>query len=536
MGGLRKPRIDPSSLVLILLCVGWTSQTLFFGKTLEQAGAITRYRLWEGDFWRIPASIFLHGPWWHLALNCLAILFIGPIVALGVGAAVYLATVVFSALAGLSASLLFHEKTIPLVGISGGILGLIGLILAVEWRNAQGRWMAFFRRRNVVVILILIVINAILAVTFELRGGEVKLDHAAHLAGMGFGLIGGLALFGKERAHVGRGLAAAALLALLPLAIAAWPNWQKSDAKGLVDRARWAQTKGDEAKAHRLYEFALELDPGNTIAGCRLAAMDDDPKRLDGLREAVGNHEKRPAILVRLLLAERRFQSDRETATRLTREASEIRLKEDEEKLQDGVRWLRFAKAAQQAERFDLAQLAFETAAKDLPPHEKWRGAVPALPAIVRSVRRPGSTKSERLERALRAAQLARTAVGSLTDKVPPEDQGEFRKILVSGLLELDKLARLINQPVLFDELATAWHEYAENTLEIGAGRPEAFLRAAVQRWQAEGVTDRVKKAFQTAAEEAREEKNAAVEKEALAWFEARGLPAPNLADSKGGG
>jgi len=532
--------VDPWTLVLILACVGVTGQTLFFGKDIVEAGAASRHLLWEGDLWRIAAAILLHGGWVHLLVNCMGLFFVGPVIARGVGGPVYYATLFFSAFAGLAASLLFHSPITYLVGISGGVLGLIGLILAIEWHNAQGSWMAFFRARNTKVIVILIVINAILAVVIERVWTTVQLDHAAHLGGLFFGLFFGLALFGRSGHRPRAAAITTLLLSIAPLTYAAWPQWDKTQVKHLIARAEMAWRLKDQSKARRLYAFALELDPGHPVIGANLALLDDDPKWLAGLREPSGDQEKKPAIYARLELARRRLQSDPKTAELLVDEATLIQLA-------DNPWWLKFAAEAQSKGQPAIAYKAYLAAARDLPPSRKWRGARWVLgPLLARIGRAEGK---EKLPLALEAADQARLAVGGLGESsgLPPDEHATYERAIHAALTALTKLADLFVWRELSARLSEAWHDFGEN---IGSNdddphprRAQAFYEAARTAWRViEGLVSRKKDLpsvagrYKTALAEALENEAPDIAEAARAWFLARGLPIPKVADPRGGG
>ena len=551
-------RADPWTLVLILACAGVTSQTLFFDKDIVEAGAASRHLLWEGDLWRIPAAILLHGGWVHLLVNCLGLFFVGPVITRGVGGPVFYATLFFSAFAGLAASLLFHSPITYLVGISGGVLGLIGLVLAIEWHNARGSWMAFFRARNTKVIIVLILVNAILAVVIERVWTAVQLDHAAHLGGLFFGLFFGLALFGRSGLRPRAATITALLLSIAPLTYAAWPQWDKTHVRHLIARAEMAWQREDPSKARRLCAFALELDPGHPFAGAWLAWFDDDPKIYDQLREPTGNTDKRAAIRTRLDLAERRLDSDLATATRLVQDAARIGLKR--ERSHRDIRpiykdWLAFGVAAEGAKRARLALLAYEQAANRAPGLEQWRGARWTLGPLLRLIRT--APAGERFDYAERAARQVRNAISGLAESssLPPHERPKHELALYKALLALTGLAQispdLANPPArrreFFVKLTAVWHDLAQN---IGSEddephprRAEAFLHSANAGWRAiQGLVSRKKDLpsvairFKTALIEALENEAPDVAEAARAWFSARGLPIPKVAEPPGGG
>lgn len=127
----------------------------------------------EGDWWRLITATFLHGGLLHLGMNMLVLWFIGPALEDYFGHARYLLLYVVSGLAG-SAGALVWSPSVPTVGASGAIWGLMGAALILEWRRIY-----VFGGQA----LGLVVIN--LALTFLIPG----ISRGGHIGG----LIGGAA-------------------------------------------------------------------------------------------------------------------------------------------------------------------------------------------------------------------------------------------------------------------------------------------------------------------------------------------------------
>lgn len=547
MWGLRTRRFEPYTLGVILLCAAWTAQT-WFGKDLEEAGCCTRHLLWQGDLWRAVTTIFLHGAWWHLAVNGLALYFIGPFIVQGAGGLVFLGTVIFGSFAGLSASLFFNEPNVALVGISGGVLGLLGLILAVEWRHSRG-FLDFLRQRNTIVVLSVLLLNAVLAVVLEKRLGNVRIDHAAHLGGLFFGLVFGLALIGRRRTRPGAGLAAAALFALLPLAAAAYPAWTKSDIRYLRVYAEEAGRRGDRAKQERMWSFVLELDEGHPIAIARLAMLRDDETIFRRLREPFGDQEKLPVVYACLTLAERRLESDPEAAGRLVALASGIELKAL------GAEWSALALEAEKAGLNKLALRAFSEASRRLPDSKAWAAARHALVLHQERLKQEKNDKGEplapqeKLQRANDAADEALRAAGGLAHAEGEERDRLERDMAVFSNQILRRAGELavVDPPpeglrALWGRLKRLYLRLADNSYERPSEAGFLYL-SAVSWWfevEAESVDPELLSAvanrFKAALGLARERGDRALAGQIEAWFRARGLRVPDLARTEGGG
>jgi len=93
-------------------------------------------RFWQGgglDRW-LPmfTSVFLHGGWWHLISNMLALYIFGDNVEDRLGHIRYLLFYLFSGLAAGAAHLIAYSgSSLPTVGASGAIAGILGAYLVL---------------------------------------------------------------------------------------------------------------------------------------------------------------------------------------------------------------------------------------------------------------------------------------------------------------------------------------------------------------------------------------------------------------------
>ena len=153
--------------------------------TLYRLGAAFSPGFTAHDGWRLLASTFLHlGPW-HLAMNLLGLLALGPYLERALGPrrylAAYLASGVLAALTVVLVASARHQETL-MVGASGSIMGVIGGMGAVlfrGWRQERAR-PAVRRLRGVVLILAL-------QVVFDLTTPQISFT--AHFAGMVSGFL-----------------------------------------------------------------------------------------------------------------------------------------------------------------------------------------------------------------------------------------------------------------------------------------------------------------------------------------------------------
>ncbi len=100
-----------------------------------------RWGLVPAEFWQggqlqawitVFTSMFLHGGWWHLISNMLALYIFGDNIEDRVGHLGYLIFYVVSGLAAAGAHLVaYSESTLPTVGASGAIAGVLGAYLVL---------------------------------------------------------------------------------------------------------------------------------------------------------------------------------------------------------------------------------------------------------------------------------------------------------------------------------------------------------------------------------------------------------------------
>jgi membrane associated rhomboid family serine protease len=170
----------------------------------------------HGDWWRLVTAMFLHASIVHIAFNMLALWWIGAPVEQYLGRTRYLGLYLVAGLAG-SAGALVASPTIPVVGASGAIFGILGAMLILEWQ-ATGRLGGN--------AMTLIVINLVIGFAYNGAGGNISIG--GHVGGLIGGILATLAFarWGKGHAAYGRlglaGLAGLVFVAVASVAIAYW--------------------------------------------------------------------------------------------------------------------------------------------------------------------------------------------------------------------------------------------------------------------------------------------------------------------------
>ena len=170
----------------------------------------------HGDWWRLITAMFLHASIVHIAFNMLALWWIGAPVEQYLGRTRFVGLYLVAGLAG-SAGALVASPTIPVVGASGAIFGILGAMLILEWQ-ATGRLGGN--------ALTLIVINLVIGFAYNGAGGNISIG--GHVGGLIGGILATLAFtrWGKGHAAYGRlglaGLAGLVFVAVASVAVAYW--------------------------------------------------------------------------------------------------------------------------------------------------------------------------------------------------------------------------------------------------------------------------------------------------------------------------
>lgn len=145
----------------------------------------------------VLASIFFHGGLGHLLSNLWVLFIFGNNVEDAFGHLPYLIFYVIAGLVASSAHILFRpESTLPVVGASGAIAGVMGAYLVLFPRARVTSIIPPFFFWPFVLPAILF-LGIWFASQFLLAGTESNIAWEAHVAGFGFGVI--VALIGRRR-------------------------------------------------------------------------------------------------------------------------------------------------------------------------------------------------------------------------------------------------------------------------------------------------------------------------------------------------
>lgn len=171
---------------------GWAYANFAFHDPLFEAALAGE---WMG--WRVPLSTLtytmLHGGLIHLGFNGAALLGLGAFLSRRISAGRVIVAIFVTSVAGAVAFGLIAQATGPLVGASGGLFGLLGVLKRWEFetlrRTPGGSWGSFWRS-----LLGLVLLNVILAFA---AGGALAWE--AHLGGFAAGWALGMVLAKQQK-------------------------------------------------------------------------------------------------------------------------------------------------------------------------------------------------------------------------------------------------------------------------------------------------------------------------------------------------
>lgn len=144
-------------------------------------GALVPLYVAQGEAWRLVTSAFLHAGFIHLAMNMLALYFLGSFAEITFGRNRFFALYFISGIAGGLALLYFGAANSPAVGASGAIFGLAGGVFGFAVRRGT------FSTRDPVLRQLLFITAINLAIGATIPG----VSNTAHVGGLMGGLIFG---------------------------------------------------------------------------------------------------------------------------------------------------------------------------------------------------------------------------------------------------------------------------------------------------------------------------------------------------------
>jgi rhomboid protease GluP len=184
-------RTPVTTLLLVAIGLVFAAETALGGSTntnvLVALGANVPPLVWQGQWWRLAAAMFLHIGILHLLFNGWALYQLGALFEILLGSLNLLVVYFVSGIAGSVASL-FWTKGLS-AGASGAIFGLMGALIAFLLRRRE--MLTPYAKSLLGQLVLWAGINVVFG--FSTPG----IDNAAHLGGCAAGFLCGLMLQGK---------------------------------------------------------------------------------------------------------------------------------------------------------------------------------------------------------------------------------------------------------------------------------------------------------------------------------------------------
>ncbi len=201
----------------------------------------------DGEWWRLLTSCFVHFGLLHLAFNLWALASFGPLAERLYGSVNYLLLYLFAGICGSLTSIAWRPDTNS-AGASGAIFGILGALLAAQWRLRSTLPTSVLRPlRN----------SALIFTGYALLAGVLfrGVDVAAHLGGLTAGfLLGGVAArpVTGERSYTRSDLRHAVLMGPVVAALLACGLWgaQRAAASLAGEGLYWQMLHGFRAGEH----------------------------------------------------------------------------------------------------------------------------------------------------------------------------------------------------------------------------------------------------------------------------------------------
>jgi GlpG protein len=246
------------------------------GDGLRRWGALPAGDIWEGHWWALVTSAFVHVALWHVAFNVYWLFVLGQALEGVIGTARWLLFCVAAAFVSSAAQLAVSDDTG--IGFSGVLYAFFGFM----W-IARPRWPRFEQvvDQNTVGMFTVWLV-ACFVLTYA---GIWQVGNAAHLAGLAWGGLLGAAVAIPRRRVVARVGAAALLLASVGLLF--YAPWSRT---WLADRAYRLHERKEYRAAAPYYLRALDRGVDPTWAW----------HNLTDVYRALGETDKYEAALARL--------------------------------------------------------------------------------------------------------------------------------------------------------------------------------------------------------------------------------------------
>lgn len=162
------------------------------GEVLLRMGARQSFLILSGEVWRLVVPIFLHGGIFHIFMNTMVLIDLGPQLEEVYGKAryffLYIACGIFSFVVSTAWNIHVWGGYGLAIGASGALTGLIGLMLAITTKRGGGIVMQMYRKQLIRWIVYIGIFGLLLP----------GIDNAAHAGGFVAGFLLGKVFADRE--------------------------------------------------------------------------------------------------------------------------------------------------------------------------------------------------------------------------------------------------------------------------------------------------------------------------------------------------
>jgi len=245
-------------LVCVIVFIGLAAeQQSEHSESLAKWGALSSVEIWNGAFWSLVTSAFVHLGFWHLLFNLYWIWLFGSAIERNIGSGRYLVFYLVAAFVSSAFQLALSDATG--IGASGVVYAFFGFMWVSRSEYPQFREVLSQRMWGISVIhLFLFWLLLCFPLTYF---GILPVGNAAHVSGLVFGGVIA-AHFVLRKVPVATFPVAAGMI-VLPLVSLVWCPWS---VEWLSHRAYTAQMRGETNEALEFYNRVLERDPDNAWA------------------------------------------------------------------------------------------------------------------------------------------------------------------------------------------------------------------------------------------------------------------------------
>jgi GlpG protein len=274
------------SRVAVVACIG-----IFLGlafqndyeswESVSKWGYLPATSIWDGAYWALVSSVFVHFALWHVTFNVYWLWVLGSRLERTIGSLRFLGFWGLSAFVGSSFQLAISDSTG--IGASGVVYAIFGFMWPIRDRFSQFKEVLDQRTVNIFVVWL---IGCVVATYLKIW----EVGNAAHISGLLFGAaVAGYFVAGYKPRLMLTGVSALVVFSIVPLFWCPWSvAWlsnkayhahatqRYNDAAGLYTRIihiapdnAWAyynrssvyQTLGNSQRAQADIEKARQLDP-----------------------------------------------------------------------------------------------------------------------------------------------------------------------------------------------------------------------------------------------------------------------------------